>query len=106
MATQPTRRHLLTSVAVGGPSILAGGAVETKPLEAEVSLRPGSIPVAELPSQFDVEPGVHNLEAGYWSMMPRVVAQTYARHNAAVNSANAEVGRRWRGRCWQGNSRP
>lgn len=89
MATQPTRRHLLTSVAVGGPSILAGGAVETKPLEAEVSLRPGSIPVAELPSHFDVEPGVHNLEAGYWSMMPRVVAQTYARHNAAVNSANA-----------------
>nr|WP_236632216.1 aminotransferase class V-fold PLP-dependent enzyme [Caulobacter sp. BP25] len=54
-----------------------------------MSLRPGSIRTSDLPRYFDVESGVHNLEAGYWSIMPRIVAQTYARHTAAVNSASS-----------------
>lgn len=90
MAAAPTRRRLLKSIATGGPALLAA-----EPLTAGAAvtpstpLRPNSIPVAELPSHFDVEPGIHNLEAGYWSMMPRVVAQEFARHSAKINSANS-----------------
>lgn len=51
-------------------------------------LRPNSIRVEDLPRQFDVEPGIHNLENGYWGVMPRVVAATYAKHSAYVNRAN------------------
>lgn len=87
MALEPSRRLLLQSVAVGGAGFTVTGAAlaaaDTQPL------RPGGIRAEDLPGHFDVEPGVHNLEAGYWSMMPRVVAQAYAGHNAAVNSANA-----------------
>ena len=36
-----------------------------------------------------MEPGVHNLEAGYWSPMPRVVAEAYARNVLEVNRTNA-----------------
>lgn len=87
MVAMPTRRHLIKSAAVGGPALLAAPAVaETA---GPTIPRPGSISVADLPSHYDVMSGVHNLEAGYWSMMPRVVADDYARHNAAVNSANA-----------------
>jgi selenocysteine lyase/cysteine desulfurase len=86
MAATSTRRHLLKSVA-GAPALLAAPALAeaVQPLV----LRPNSIPVADLPSHYDVMADVHNLEAGYWSMMPRVVADDYARRNAAVNSANA-----------------
>jgi selenocysteine lyase/cysteine desulfurase len=52
-------------------------------------LSPNSIAASDLPACFDVEPGVHNLEAGYWSMMPRVVAEAYAGHNADINRTNA-----------------
>jgi selenocysteine lyase/cysteine desulfurase len=86
MAATSTRRHLLKSVA-GAPALLAAPAFAEA--VQPIVLRPHSIPVADLPSHYDVMAGVHNLEAGYWSMMPRVVADDYARHNAAVNSANA-----------------
>jgi hypothetical protein len=33
-------------------------------------LAPGSIAIADLPRHYDVEPGVHNLENGYWGIMP------------------------------------
>ncbi len=55
----------------------------------ETRLAPNSIPVADLADHFDVEPGYHNLEAGYWSMMPRVVAEAFGRANQTVNRANA-----------------
>jgi selenocysteine lyase/cysteine desulfurase len=48
-------------------------------------LAPNSIPVSSLPEHFDVEPGIHNLENGYWGIMPRVVAQNYAQQTAYVN---------------------
>ena len=88
MTSPPTRRHLLTSVAVGGSSLLLAPDAQAA-VSSEVVLRPVTIAAADLPSHFDVEPGIHNLEAGYWSMMPRVVAQAFARHTAQVNSANS-----------------
>lgn len=87
MATTSTRRLLLKSAVVGGPALLAAPTV-TQAAQPLV-LRPNSIPAADLPKHYDVVPGVHNLEAGYWSMMPRVVADEYERQVAAVNSANA-----------------
>lgn len=88
MPLAPSRRHLLSVAGLGAPALLAGGARADASSPA-TSLTPDSIPVAELHRQFDVEPGYHNLEAGYWSMMPRVVAQAFARNTAMVNRANA-----------------
>ncbi len=90
MTGQTTRRQLITSaVTTGGAALLAGAELQAAPVSAEGALRPGSIATADLPRQFDVAPGVRNLEAGYWSMMPRVVAQAYERNNAAINAAHA-----------------
>jgi hypothetical protein len=69
--------------------MMTAGAGEARGIAAETLLRPGSIAVSDLPNHFDVEPGFHNLEAGYWSPMPRIVAQAYARHNAAVNGIHS-----------------
>jgi selenocysteine lyase/cysteine desulfurase len=90
MPLAPTRRHLLSAAGFAAPALLAGqaGAEGVKPVAA-TPLAPNSIPVAELHRQFDVEPGYHNLEAGYWSMMPRVTAEAFARNTAMVNRANA-----------------
>jgi selenocysteine lyase/cysteine desulfurase len=85
------RRQLLKSAAIGGPALLASSqalAAATAPT-AEAVLTPNSIAIADLPGHFDVEPGYHNLEAGYWSMMPRLVAQAFARHMLDVNRTNA-----------------
>ena len=57
------------------------------------TLRPNSIAPEDLPRQFDVEPGIHNLENGYWGVMPRVVAAAYAEHSAYVNRTNSIWGR-------------
>ena len=91
MPVKTSRRQLLKSVAAGAPALLAApAAIAQTPAASRPSvLRPGSIPASTLPSHFDVEPGIHNLEAGYWSMMPRVVAEAFARHTADVNRANA-----------------
>lgn len=97
MTSSPTRRLMLTSAAASGPALLAASTAASSAATPVTRLRPNSIPVADLPRHFDVEPGFHNLEAGYWSIMPRVVAQTYARHNADINAANA---------IWARNVRP
>jgi selenocysteine lyase/cysteine desulfurase len=89
MLSKPNRRQLLRTAAAGGPALLLAPATATGAPSATSTLRPNSIPAADLPRHFDVEPGIHNLEAGYWSMMPRVVAETYARHIAEVNRSNA-----------------
>jgi len=85
------RRHFLRNVAASGPGMMIGGeafaaggaAVSSAPL------RPNSIPLADLPRQYDVETGIHNLENGYWGVMPRVVAEEYARQTLYVNRMNA-----------------
>ncbi len=52
-------------------------------------LQPNSIPLADLPKHYDIEPGIHNLENGYWGVMPRSVAQVYAEQTAYVNRTNS-----------------
>lgn len=89
MPLAPTRRRLLSAAGIGAPALLSGASRAATLDPAPVNLAPNSIPVAQLHRQFDVEPGYHNLEAGYWSMMPRVVAEAFARNTAYVNSANA-----------------
>ena len=90
MPFAPSRRQFLTTAATGGSALMAGaGAAQAATPPIAPGLAPNSIPVAELHRQFDVEPGYHNLEAGYWSMMPRVTAEAFARNTAMVNRANA-----------------
>lgn len=85
---------MLKSAAIGGPALLvASSASVAAAASTSIVLKPNSIPVADLPSHFDVEPGYHNLEAGYWSMMPRVVADAFARHSLHVNRANSVYAR-------------
>ena len=87
MPFTPDRRNFLKSAAAGGSLLLAGSQASAAPL------KPDSIPVADLPRHFDVEPGIHNLENGYWGIMPRVVAQAYAAHTLYVNRTNSIWGR-------------
>ncbi len=90
MPLAPSRRHLLSVAGLAAPALLAGRADAQAPKSAAtIPLAPNTIPVADLHKQFDVEPGYHNLEAGYWSMMPRVVAEAFERNTALVNRANA-----------------
>ncbi len=97
MDLKPSRRQFLGAVSAGGPALIAGlpllgaeaaaqGAIAPP---APPRLAPNSIPLADLPRHYDVEPGIHNLENGYWSIMPRVVADDFARNNAFVNRSNA-----------------
>jgi selenocysteine lyase/cysteine desulfurase len=92
MNPTPSRRLLLKSVAGGGPALLASsgpvGAAEPARGPAP-KLAANSIAVADLPRHYDVEPGVHNLENGYWGVMPRIVAEAYARHSLEVNRVNS-----------------
>ncbi|TWB23397.1 selenocysteine lyase/cysteine desulfurase [Nitrospirillum amazonense] len=92
MPFSPNRRDLLKFAAASGPVLLAAaqpaGAVVAQ-AEAIPALQPNSIPVTDLPRHYDVEPGIHNLENGYWGIMPRVVADAYVRHSLNVNRTNS-----------------
>jgi selenocysteine lyase/cysteine desulfurase len=81
----PSRRQILTSAGIA-PALLAAPALSA-PLLTD------SIPVSDLPRHYDVTADVHNLEAGYWSPMPRLVAQEFACHHAMVNHENSLFGR-------------
>lgn len=87
MPFTPDRRNFLKSAAAGGSFLLAGSHASAAPL------KPDSIPVSDLPGHFDVEPGIHNLENGYWGIMPRLVARAYAEHTLYVNRTNSIWGR-------------
>lgn len=89
MRPTPSRRQLLQTAIAGGPALLAAAPAAAGGSTQALTLRPNSIPVSDLPRHFDIEPGFHNLENGYWSPMPRVVADAFATHNAYVNRANA-----------------
>ena len=84
-----SRRQLLKS-AGAAPALLAAPALAA---QTDTPLLPNSISVTDLPSQYDLTADVHNLEAGYWSPMPRVVAQAFARNNERVNHDNSLFGR-------------
>jgi len=98
--TNASRRQLLKFAAMSGPALLAssGARAAAEPqlgadTVADLDLRPNSIPVSDLPRHYDVEPGIHNLENGFWGIMSRQVAQVYARHTAEVNKNNSIWGR-------------
>jgi selenocysteine lyase/cysteine desulfurase len=85
------RRTFLKAAAMGAsvamlarPSSLAQPSASTTK-----KLLPNSIPVDKLPQYFDVEPGIHNLENGYWGITPRSVAQVYAEQTAFVTKSNS-----------------
>jgi len=86
-----TRRTFLKSAAAYAPAAF----LPTRPSLAQAGapvpakLKPNSVPVASLPQHFDVEPDIHNLENGYWGVMPRSVAQVYAEQTAFVNRMNS-----------------
>ena len=85
-----TRRTFMKSAAACAPAaMLASAKSETQSAAPVTKLLPGSIAVADLPKHFDVEPGIHNLENGYWGVMPRSVAQVYAEQTAYVNRNNS-----------------
>lgn len=85
------RRKFLKSAAAFVPSTLIAAQTSAAEGAATVSakLRPNSISVSTLPSHFDVEPNIHNLENGYWGIMPRSVAKVYAEQTAYVNRTNS-----------------
>ncbi len=93
MTATSSRRVFLKYGAAAGPAIL----MASQPVDAAIMpaagtaepLRPNSIAVQDLPRHYDVEPGVHNLENGYWGIMPREVAAEYARQIAFINRNNS-----------------
>jgi selenocysteine lyase/cysteine desulfurase len=89
----PNRREFLKTAAASGPAMLltsqATDAALIPTAAGTAPLRPNSIAVQDLPKHYDVEPGVHNLENGYWGIMPREVAAEYARQIAYVNRNNS-----------------
>jgi len=89
------RRSFLRSAAASAPAaVFASRASLGQPgAPALAKLRPNSIPVASLPQHFDVDTSIHNLENGYWGVMPRAVAQVYAEQSAYVNRMNSIWGR-------------
>jgi selenocysteine lyase/cysteine desulfurase len=93
MPLPANRREFLKTAAAAGPAmLLTSHATEAAlvPTAAEAApLRPNSIAVQDLPKHYDVEAGVHNLENGYWGIMPREVAAEYSRQIAYVNRNNS-----------------
>ena len=91
----PNRRRVLQAVAapplIGGVMAAGAGAQAATsngpPLRP--NLPPGSIPVNRLPDYFDVEPGFHNLENGYWGVMSRPVAEHFVQQTLYINRANS-----------------
>jgi selenocysteine lyase/cysteine desulfurase len=91
MTNQPNRRSFLKTAACAPAALLAHQAsfAQTASAGPAAALAPKSIPVASLPQHFDVEPHIHNLENGYWGIMPRSVAKVYAEQSAYVNRNNS-----------------
>lgn len=88
--TMTTRRTFLKSAATCAPvAMLAAEHADPQAAAPTARLLPNSIPVADLPKHYDTEPGIHNLENGYWGVMPRSVAQVYAEQTAYVNRNNS-----------------
>jgi selenocysteine lyase/cysteine desulfurase len=86
------RRTFLKSAAACAPAAMlpsAHAAVDQSAAPITMKLIPNSIPVADLPKHYDVDTNIHNLENGYWGVMPRAVAQVYAEQSAYVNRHNS-----------------
>ncbi len=84
------RRSFLKTVALtAGSAVIPAGGHAEQAAQPRPALTPNSIPTETLPQHFDVEPGIHNLENGYWGIMPRSVAQVYAEQMMYVNRNNS-----------------
>jgi selenocysteine lyase/cysteine desulfurase len=85
------RRSFLKSALLSAPAAVFANSGILGQAGAPVAkeLTPNSIAVETLPLHFDVEPGIHNLENGYWGVMPRSVAQVYAEQTAFVTKTNS-----------------
>lgn len=85
------RRTFLKSAACAPAAMMpsAHAAVDQSAAPITMKLIPNSIPVADLPKHYDVDTNIHNLENGYWGVMPRAVAQVYAEQSAYVNRHNS-----------------
>jgi selenocysteine lyase/cysteine desulfurase len=88
-----TRRSFLKTAAVCGPAVMAAPELLPQAGAPVTALLPNSIPVSSLPQHYDVDPHIHNLENGYWGIMPRAVAKVYAEQTAYVNRNNSIWGR-------------
>lgn len=85
-----SRRTFLKSAATCAPAaMLTVTHADPQAAAPTTKLLPNSIPIADLPKHYDVEPGIHNLENGYWGVMPRSVAQAFAGQTAYVNRTNS-----------------
>ena len=61
------RRTFLKAAALCATSaVVPAGTCAEQVIPTNTALTPNSIPVEALPQHFDVEPGIHNLENGYW----------------------------------------
>ena len=87
-----SRRTFIKSATACAPAALLGNAAVAA-RAAQPATLPASIPVEEWPAQFDVAPGIINLENAYWGMMPRSTAAVYAEKTAYVNCYNSIWGR-------------
>lgn len=83
------RRTFLKTAAVSAPAMVLGREAVQAQARTNTKLPPNSIAVSSLPSFYDVDPGVHNLENGYWGIMPRPVAHVYAEQMLYVNRMNS-----------------
>ncbi len=89
-----TRRTFLKSAAACAPAAM----LPMQNTHAQVAaqhppLAPNSIPPEQWPSEFDVAPGIINLENAYWGLMPKRTVAVYAEKTAYVNKFNSIWGR-------------
>src|ERR1700750_773525 len=90
MPERPARRRFLLATCATAPGLIGTSATHGRPPPPEPprAPTPSSLRTEDLPRHFDVEPGVHNLENGYWGVMPREVAAAYASNVLQVNRTN------------------
>jgi len=99
------RRRFLASSGFAGAAALTGIASNT----AIADEQPRAVPRATLPADqlaaneehwrqisdfYAVDPGITNLENGYWGVMPRQLLAEYQMHTEQVNKANATYARK------------
>jgi selenocysteine lyase/cysteine desulfurase len=91
----PNRRTFLKSAAACAPAAMlpiAPAANAQMPTHF-TPLAPNSIPPEQWPAEFDVAPGIINLENAFWGLMPKRTMAVYAEKTAYVNKFNSVWGR-------------
>jgi selenocysteine lyase/cysteine desulfurase len=90
----PNRRAFLKSAATCAPvAAMLRSPAQTGARPSTTTPLPATLPVERWPAEFDVAPGIINLENGYWGLMPVRTANLYAEKTAYVNRFNSIWGR-------------